>query len=141
MLRISRSFGMWATTSLVAPAVLGGLLSWSWRGAITGFFWAGLVRIALLHHVTWSVNSICHVFGKQQFVSRDRSTNVWWLALPSLGESWHNLHHADPTSARHGVLRAQLDISARVIWLCERAGWVRDVRWPTPDRIAAKRIR
>ena len=101
--------------SLLLPAVLGGLLTWSWWGFVTAFFWAGLVRIALVHHITWSINSICHVLGNHPFKSRDRSGNVWWLAIPSLGESWHNLHHADPTCARHGVEKGQIDISARLI--------------------------
>ncbi|HET6708338.1 MAG TPA: acyl-CoA desaturase, partial [Amycolatopsis sp.] len=70
------------------------------------------------------------------FASRDVSGNVWWLAIPSGGESWHNLHHADPTSARHGVKRGQIDISARLIWIFEKFGWVHDVRWPTPQRLA-----
>jgi stearoyl-CoA desaturase (Delta-9 desaturase) len=138
--RISRLFPMWVAVSLLLPALCGGLLSMSWSGALSGFFWAGLVRIGLIHHVTWSVNSICHVFGKQQFASRDQSTNVWWLAVPSLGESWHNLHHAEPTSARHGVLRGQLDPSARLIRAFEGLGWAWDVRWPDPDRIAARRL-
>ena len=103
------------------PAVLGGLLTWSWWGALTAFFWAGLVRVALVHHVTWSINSICHVWATSPFKSRDRSGNVWWLAIPSLGESWHNLHHADPTCARHGVEHGQIDISARLIaWFEQR---------------------
>jgi stearoyl-CoA desaturase (delta-9 desaturase) len=108
----------------------------SWWGAITAGFWAGLVRIALLSHVTWSVNSICHIFGERPFTSRDRSSNVWALAVLSFGESWHNLHHADPTSARHGVQRGQVDSSARVIWLFEKLGWAHDVRWPTARRLA-----
>ena len=76
-----------------------------------------LVRVGLLHHVTWSINSICHTIGERPFKSRDKSGNVWWLAMLSFGESWHNLHHADPTCARHGVLRGQIDTSARVIWI------------------------
>jgi stearoyl-CoA desaturase (delta-9 desaturase) len=119
--------------------MLGGLLSWSWQGAVTAFFWASLVRVALLHHVTWSINSICHAIGDRPFRSRDRSGNVWWLALLSMGESWHNLHHADPTCARHGVLRGQIDSSARVIWFFERLGWATDVRWPRADRLATRR--
>ena len=122
--------------SLLAPAVLGGLISWSWWGAATAFFWAGLVRISLQHHVTWSVNSICHMVGDRPWTVRDRSTNFWPLAVLSLGESWHNLHHADPTCARHGVGRGQVDISARIIAIMERLGWVNDVRWPTPTRLA-----
>jgi stearoyl-CoA desaturase (delta-9 desaturase) len=94
----------------------------------------------LLHHVTWSINSICHAVGERPFKSRDKSGNVWWLAVLSGGESWHNLHHADPTCARHGVLRGQVDTSARVIQFCERMGWAYDVRWPSPERIAAKRV-
>ena len=85
----------------------------SWQGAVTAFFWASLVRIAFLHHVTWSINSICHTFGKEEFEVRDKSRNVSWLAILSFGESWHNLHHADPTCARHGVLKGQIDIAAR----------------------------
>jgi stearoyl-CoA desaturase (delta-9 desaturase) len=138
--RVSRLFPLWVAVSLLLPAVGGGVLSLSWQGALSGFFWGGLVRVGLVHHVTWSVNSICHVFGKQQFASRDQSTNVWWLAVPSLGESWHNLHHAEPTSARHGVLRGQLDPSAWLIRRFEQLGWASDVRWPDPVRVAARRL-
>jgi len=139
IVRISRMFPWFVAGSLLIPAVIGGLLTWSWWGAVTAFFWAGLVRVALVHHVTWSINSICHVWGSHPFLSRDRSGNVWWLAIPSLGESWHNLHHADPTAARHGVEPGQIDISARVIRWFELAGWATDVRWPKPERLAARR--
>jgi stearoyl-CoA desaturase (Delta-9 desaturase) len=125
--------------SLLAPALIGGLVTGSWIGALTGFFWGGLVRMALLHHVTWSVNSICHVVGTRPFTSKDKATNFWPLAIMSFGESWHNSHHADPTGARHGVLRGQIDPAARVIWLFEKAGWAYDVRWPQAARLAAKR--
>jgi stearoyl-CoA desaturase (Delta-9 desaturase) len=141
IVRISRQFPFWVLVSLLAPAVAGGLLTWSWQGALTAFFWASLVRVSLLHHVTWSINSICHTLGDRPFVSRDKSANVWWLAIPSMGESWHNLHHADPTCARHGVMRGQVDTSARIIWLLEKVGWVHDVRWPVKERIAAKLVR
>lgn len=140
IVRLSRQFPMWVLISLAAPAVIGGLVTWSWQGAVTAFFWGSLVRVFLVHHVTWSINSICHTMGESPFKSRDRSGNVWWLAIPSMGESWHNLHHADPTCARHGVLRGQVDISARLIWLFEKAGWVRDVRWPVASRLEAKRV-
>lgn len=136
---VNRYFWLWITLSLVLPAVLGGLLSWSWWGVVTAFFWAGLVRIAFLHHVSWSVNSICHLIGERPFASRDRAANFWPLALLSMGESWHNSHHADPTCARHGVLRGQVDVSARVIRTFEQLGWATDVRWPRADRLAAKR--
>ncbi|WP_327355526.1 acyl-CoA desaturase [Streptomyces sp. NBC_01304] len=137
--RISRDFIFWTLLSLAIPPVVGGLVTMSWWGAFTAFFWGSLVRVALLHHVTWSINSICHAVGKRPFKSRDRSGNVWWLAVLSCGESWHNLHHADPTSARHGVMRGQLDSSARIIRWCEQLGWAYDVRWPSAARIDARR--
>src|SRR5690606_13777853 len=115
-----------ALFSFGAPAVVGGLWGsglWGGGAALSAFFWAGLVRIGLLHHVTWSIYSICHMSGARPFRSRDRSGNVWWLAPFSGGESWHNLHHADPTSARHGVLRGQVDSSARLIRLFEKCSW------------------
>nr|BFE67738.1 hypothetical protein GCM10020092_010390 [Actinoplanes digitatis] len=98
------------------------------------------MRIGLLHHITWSINSVCHVYGKRPFEVRDgdKAANFWPLAIVSFGESWHNLHHADPTCARHGVLRGQIDISARVIWLFEKTGAAYAVRWPKPERVAAK---
>jgi len=139
LVRISAKFPWLVAVSLLLPAALGGLLSWSWQGILTAFFWASLVRISLTHHVTWSINSICHTIGAQPFKSRDRSGNVWWLALLSNGESWHNLHHADPTCARHGVLPGQIDSSARVIWIFEKLGWATDVRWPKAERLAARR--
>jgi stearoyl-CoA desaturase (delta-9 desaturase) len=139
IVRVSRTFGVWVAVSLLLPALLGGLISWSWAGIVTGFFWGGLVRLAVSNHVTWSINSICHMVGERPFKSRDRSRNFWPLAILSMGESWHNLHHADPTCARHGVLPGQIDISARVIWLFERFGWAHDVRWPTTRRLAKLR--
>jgi stearoyl-CoA desaturase (delta-9 desaturase) len=138
IVRVSRAFPLLVTASLLAPALIGGLWSMSWKGALTAFFWASLVRISLLHHVTWSINSICHAVGERPFRSRDKSGNVWWLAVLSMGESWHNLHHADPTAARHGVLRGQIDSSARIIWFFERFGWVHDVRWPSRERITSR---
>jgi stearoyl-CoA desaturase (Delta-9 desaturase) len=138
--RISQLFPLWVAVSLLLPPVIGGLATWSWHGALTAFFWATLVRIGLLHHVTWSINSICHAMGERPFESRDKSGNVWWLAVLSMGESWHNLHHADPTSARHGVLKGQIDSSARIIKIFEKLGWVWDARWPSPERIQGKRV-
>jgi stearoyl-CoA desaturase (delta-9 desaturase) len=139
IVRVSKAFPWLAAVSLFAPPLIG--YFWSgmhWQGAATAFFWASLVRVALLHHVTWSINSVCHTWGAKSFSARDRSGNVWWLAIPSMGESWHNLHHCDPTAARHGVLRGQLDSSARVIWTFEKLGLAYDVRWPSPQRIAGK---
>ncbi|MFB4311133.1 acyl-CoA desaturase [Actinomadura sp. GTD37] len=139
--RIHLAFPGLVAVSFLLPAVIGGLVTMSWAGFLTALFWAGFVRITLVHHVTWSINSICHTFGKEDFEVRDKSRNVWWLAIPSLGESWHNLHHSDPTCARHGVLKGQVDISARIIRGFEKAGWAYDVRWPNSDRLAAKRAK
>jgi stearoyl-CoA desaturase (Delta-9 desaturase) len=136
---VDRLFPLWVLISLLLPAALGGLITLSWTGALAAFFWASLVRIFLLHHVTWSINSVCHMIGDRPFAARDKSANFWPLALLSFGESWHNMHHADPTAARHGVLRGQLDPSARVIWAFEKLGWASDVRWPKPERLAKLR--
>jgi stearoyl-CoA desaturase (delta-9 desaturase) len=136
--RVSNTFPLWVAVSLLAPALIGGLWSMSLAGALTAFFWASLVRICLLHHVTWSINSVCHTFGHEDFDVRDKSRNVAWLAIPSFGESWHNLHHSDPTCARHGALKGQIDISARTIWIAEKLGWAWDVRWPDEDRLSGK---
>jgi stearoyl-CoA desaturase (delta-9 desaturase) len=136
---VHRMFGPLTLVSLLTPALLGGLLTWSWYGGLTAFFWASLVRVALQQHVTWSVNSICHLIGQKPFSAHDKSTNFWPLALLSFGDSWHNLHHADPTCARHGVQRGQIDISGRLIWMLEKLGLAYDVRWPTPDRLARLR--
>ncbi|MBA8822805.1 stearoyl-CoA desaturase (delta-9 desaturase) [Saccharopolyspora lacisalsi] len=136
LLRVNKLFPVWTLASFALPAVLGGLITWSWWGALTAFFWAGLVRVSVLHHITWSVNSICHMIGERPFKSRDKAANFWPLAIISFGESWHNSHHADPTCARHGVLRGQLDISARTIWAFEKLGWAWKVRWPNEKRLA-----
>jgi stearoyl-CoA desaturase (delta-9 desaturase) len=138
---VDRLFPVWVAATFLLPGVIGGLFTWSVWGGVTAFFWAGFVRVALLHHVTWSVNSICHMIGERPFTSRDKAANFWPLAIFSFGESWHNLHHADPTCARHGVQRGQIDISARLIWIFEKLGWATNVRWPTPrrlERIAAR---
>jgi stearoyl-CoA desaturase (Delta-9 desaturase) len=141
--RVDKLFPLITVMSLLAPAVAGGLITWSWQGALSAFFWAGLVRVSVLHHITWSINSICHVVGERPFELRegDKAANFWPLAILSFGESWHNLHHADPTCARHGVLRGQVDISARVIWIFEKLGAASAVRWPRPERLAAKMVK
>ncbi len=137
---VHKLFPLLTAATLIAPAVIVGLATMSWQGALIGFFWASLVRVSFLHHVTWSINSICHTFGKREFDARDKSRNVAWLAVLSFGESWHNLHHADPTCARHGVFKGQIDIAARGIWLAEKLGWVRSVRWPDAARLAGKKV-
>jgi len=129
--RIGRWFPGLGLASLLLPFGLGYALSGTLKGALTAFVWAGLMRMAFLHHVTWSVNSLCHMFGSRRYDTNDRSTDVRVLALLSLGESWHNGHHAHPACARHGAERGQVDISAGIIRLFERAGWATKVRWPS----------
>ncbi len=131
-------FPAWCVASLAIPFGLGWLLGGGVGAALTALLWAGGVRIFVLHHVTWSINSLCHVFGRRPFTTNDQSSNVGALAVISMGESWHNGHHAFPRSARHGLLPGQWDTSALVIRGFERAGWARDVHWPTPDAIHAR---
>ena len=135
---VSRLFPLWAVLTFVVPFVLGGLLTLSWKGAVTGLVWGGLVRLFFNHHVTWSVNSICHFFGKRPFTTSDQSTNNWVLALPSLGESWHHNHHVFPTSAFHGLSWRQVDLSGWMIAAWEKIGLVRNVRKPTTEQIGRK---
>jgi stearoyl-CoA desaturase (Delta-9 desaturase) len=143
IVRLNKAFPALCVASLVLPFMAGLALTGSWKGGLTAFIWAGLVRVALLQHITWSVNSLCHLVGERPFATRrfDRATNLWPLALVSFGESWHNGHHADPSCARHGRGRWQVDISALTIRLFERLGWVSNVRWPTapPEASPPKR--
>ncbi|MHB1519011.1 MAG: acyl-CoA desaturase [Acidimicrobiales bacterium] len=129
--RIDRLFPILALASLAIPFGIGYALSGTIVGALTALLWAGLVRMALLHHVTWSVNSLCHTFGRRSDRSSDRSTNLWPLAVLSFGDSWHNVHHAHPTWARHGARRGMIDPSAWLIRRFELLGWATKVRWPT----------
>lgn len=139
LVRIHALFPLWVAVSVLAPPALAFGVTGSWAAAGSALLWASLVRIFLLHHVTFAINSVCHVAGTKPFLAKDKSTNFWPLAVLSAGESWHNFHHADPTCARHGVDRWQLDSSARLIAAFERFGWARDVRWPKPQRVAGKR--
>ena len=134
---IDRLFPLFAVGSLAVPFALGWALTGTLAGALGALLWAGLLRMALLHHVTWSINSVCHLWGSTPFATTDDSTNVGALALLSFGESWHNFHHAAPSSARHGVLAHQWDLSAWLIALLERRGWATKVRWPNPAQIVA----
>jgi stearoyl-CoA desaturase (delta-9 desaturase) len=123
---ISRTFFAWAVLGLAIPFAIGGLLG-GWAGAGTGLLWGGLVRICLAHHITWSVNSVCHTFGKRAFETKDRSRNEWIVGLLAFGEGWHNNHHAFPRSAFHGMRWWQFDVAGYTIWLLERARLVREV--------------
>jgi stearoyl-CoA desaturase (Delta-9 desaturase) len=136
---ISRLFPLWIVLSFAIPFALGGAVTRTWTGAFTGLVWGGLVRLFFNHHITWSVNSICHVFGRRPFAASDRSTNNWLLALPSLGEAWHHNHHVFPTSAFHGLGWRQVDLSGIVIAAWEKLGLVRNVRRPSAEQIGRKR--
>ena len=138
VVRVNALFPLWCVASLAVPFGLGWLLGGDIGAALTALLWAGGVRIFLLHHVTWSVNSLCHTFGRRPFTTTDRSTNLAAVAILTMGESWHNGHHAFPRSARHGLLAGQVDTSALVIRGFERAGWVRDVHRPKPEAVRRK---
>jgi stearoyl-CoA desaturase (delta-9 desaturase) len=129
---VSRTFFVWVGLSLLIPFLLGG---WS------GLLWGGLVRICLTHHVTWSVNSVCHIFGKREFETNDQSHNEWVVGLLAFGEGWHNNHHAFPRSAFHGLHWWQVDISSYIIWTLERVGLVKEVYRVTPALMAQRSSR
>jgi stearoyl-CoA desaturase (delta-9 desaturase) len=135
---VDRTFVVWALAGLAIPFAVGYALEGTLVAGLTALLWGGAVRMFLVHHVTYSVNSVCHVFGNRRFATKDESRNVFWLALPTMGEAWHNNHHAFPTSASHGLKRWELDPSAAVIWTLERLGLVWDVVRISPDRQAAK---
>jgi stearoyl-CoA desaturase (delta-9 desaturase) len=136
---IDRAFVLWVLVGLAVPFGLGVALSGTIAGGLTGLLWGGAVRILLLHHATFSVNSLCHFFGRRSFDTGDESRNLAWLALPTLGEAWHNNHHAFPTSASHGLTRWQLDPSAWLIGALARTGLAWDVVQIAPERRRAMR--
>jgi stearoyl-CoA desaturase (delta-9 desaturase) len=139
MRRIHRAFPWIALSTLVIPFVLGFAISGgSLLAGLSALLWAGLVRIFLVHHVTWSINSICHFFGRRRFELEDRSTNVFWLALPSLGEAWHHNHHAFPQSAFHGLRWYELDPSGWLIFAMSKIGLASDVVRISPERQRSK---
>ncbi|MCC6283927.1 MAG: fatty acid desaturase [Phycisphaerales bacterium] len=135
----NRHFPLLVLAGLGIPAVLGGVITWSWMGVLLGFLWGGLVRILLVHHITWSVNSVCHLWGTRPFAVRDESRNNPLVAVLSLGEGWHNNHHAFPASARHGLRWWELDPSYVFIRLLGVVGLARDIRTPDRARVIAKR--
>jgi stearoyl-CoA desaturase (Delta-9 desaturase) len=131
---INRNFHWLVLAGLLLPALAGWALTGSLAGAATGLLWGGLVRLFFVHHVTWSVNSVCHFLGTRRFDVDDESRNVFWLALPSLGESWHHNHHAFPRSARHGLRWWEIDVTGLVIAGLARLGLARNVVRISPDR-------
>jgi stearoyl-CoA desaturase (Delta-9 desaturase) len=135
---IDRTFLLWVLAGFAFPFGLGFALTGTIVGGLTAMLWGGAVRLFLLHHATFSINSLCHFFGRQRFATADQSRNLLWLALPTLGEAWHNNHHAFPTSAAHGLRWWQLDPSAWLIAGMERVGLVWDVIRVGPERELAK---
>jgi stearoyl-CoA desaturase (delta-9 desaturase) len=139
ILRVHMSYFTWLVLGFVIPAVAGGLITRTWMGAFLGFLWGGPVRVFFTSHAIWGLNSFCHVFGMRPFeVKQDYSRNNIWLALPTLGEGWHNNHHAFPGSAAAGLKWWQIDIAAYVIRGLEMAGLAYNVRRPTPSMVEEK---
>jgi stearoyl-CoA desaturase (delta-9 desaturase) len=134
----SSTWLLWVIVGLILPAILGGVISGSWQGVLLGFIWGGLVRVFLVHHVTWSINSICHLWGTRPFKSSDESRNNAVFGLLGLGEGWHNNHHAFPTSARHGLRWWEIDVSYWVILAMSLTGLAWKVRVPAIQSIQAR---
>jgi stearoyl-CoA desaturase (delta-9 desaturase) len=137
---VDKTFVVWVLAGLALPFGLGVALTGTVVGGLTGLLWGGAVRIFCLHHATFSINSLCHFFGRRDYRTSDHSRNLAWLALPTLGEAWHNNHHAFPTSARHGLGRWQLDPSAALISMLERCGLAWDVVRIAPERRTARTL-
>ena len=135
---LDRTFVVWVLVGLAVPFGLGVAIGGTVLAGLSGLLWGGAIRILVLHHVTYSINSLCHMFGRREFETTDESRNLAWLALPTFGEAWHNSHHAFPTSAAHGMKGRQLDPSAAVIWSLEKVGLAWDVVRISPERQAAK---
>ena len=140
MLRVvSALFPVWVAAGLLIPAAVGGFASGTWMGAWLGLLWGGLVRVFLVHHVTWSVNSVCHLWGARPYRTGDQSRNNYLFGVLALGEGWHNSHHAFPTSARHGLRWWQPDVSYWLIRLLWLVGLARNVKLPTKEAQARGR--
>ena len=136
---VDRTFIYWAVLGLLLPFALGWLIGGTLFAGFTGLLWGGFVRVFVLHHFTYSINSLCHVFGNRDFETTDQSRNLALIAIPTLGEAWHNNHHAFPTSATHGLGRFQIDISALVIDGLEKVGLAWDVVRVSPERVWRRR--
>jgi stearoyl-CoA desaturase (Delta-9 desaturase) len=135
---IDRTFLLWVVLGLAIPFGLGVAIGGGIIAGLTGLLWGGAVRIFVVHHVTYSINSLCHMFGRRPFETGDHSRNLAWLAVPTFGEAWHNNHHAFPTSAVHGLRRGQADPSAAVIWTLEKLGLAWNVVRISPEKQASK---
>ncbi len=140
MVVVSALTPLWMVLSLALPFGIGWAVTRTITGALLALLWAGAVRIALLHHVTWGVNSLGHMFGRRPYETNDHSGNIGLLAVLSFGDSWHNTHHAFPALARHGCDRGELDPSAGLLRVFERLGWAWHARWPSAEQLATRRV-
>jgi stearoyl-CoA desaturase (Delta-9 desaturase) len=135
---INRLFPLWVLVGLLVPTLLSGLLTMSWQGTLLGFILGGLARVFFVHHVTWSINSVCHLWGKQPFRSNDESRNNPIMGVIAMGEGWHNNHHAFPSSPRHGLLKWQIDVSFMVIRALEVVGLAWHLQVPSMEKMQAR---
>jgi stearoyl-CoA desaturase (delta-9 desaturase) len=140
LVSIDRLYYLWVLATFAIPTAIGGLVTQSWEGAALGFLWGGLVRVFMTHHVTWAINSVCHIFGSRDYDSNDESTNNTICALLGMGEGWHNNHHAFPTSARHGLKWWQFDQSWLTIRAMQMLGLAWNVKVPTERQLAVKSL-
>ena len=138
---VDRLYYLWVLASLALPALVGGLATMSWHGALLGVIWGGLVRIFIVHHITFSVNSVCHLLGPKEYETNDDSRNNVFVGVLAQGEGWHNNHHAFPTSARHGLEWWQLDMSWLIIRAMQAVGLVWNVQLPSKQAMKAKRLK
>jgi stearoyl-CoA desaturase (delta-9 desaturase) len=136
--KLDRLYFLWLAAGFVVPALVGGLWHRTWLGALNGFLWGGMLRLFLVHHASWTIGSVCHIYGGRPFDTKDGSTNNAWLALVTVGDSWHNNHHAFPASAMHGLRWWEFDLAGWVIRTLAALGLVWNVERPTPQAIRTK---
>ena len=139
--KVNQLYLLWVILGFAIPATLGGILTGTWMGVLQGLLWGGFIRVFLAHHAFWSINSICHVYGNRPFKTNEHSTNNIWLAIPTMGESWHNNHHAFPNSAIVGLQWWQIDPSSWVIRVLEAVGLVWNLRVPSEAAIESRKVR
>ncbi len=135
---INKRYYLWVILGVLIPAVVCGLIRQSWEGAAIGFIWGGLARIFLLNHITFSINSICHVWGKVTYDTKESSRNNIWFAIPSFGQAWHNNHHAFPYSSSLSFKWYQIDLAGMVIRLMKVLGLAWDLKMPSPQQVSSR---